>query len=177
MVKINIGSGTRRLKGYINVDYFLDAEVKWDLNESPYPFKDDVATEVIAENILEHLDDITKTMKEIYRISKDKAVIYIDVPYYKSAAAFTNPTHYRFFAWNTLDYYCTPQDAGDFPKMFKVITKKLQWKSSRKPVIKQICLIMDWIVNIHPTLTEKYFPIFFSLTTPEAIKYKLEVVK
>jgi hypothetical protein len=44
-------------------------------------------------------------MQEIYRISKPGATLRIKVPYFKSTAAFKDPTHVSFFTERTFEYF------------------------------------------------------------------------
>jgi SAM-dependent methyltransferase len=79
MIKLNLGCGRKPKKGYINVDKVKVEGVDkvHDLNKFPYPFKDNSVDEVYSREALNHLDNFTKVMEEIYRILKPngKAVI------------------------------------------------------------------------------------------------------
>lgn len=73
LIKINLGSGQKYLEGYINCDVVreIKADKYFDLDHIPYPFKDNTADEVLMDNVLEHVQDISKVLSEIYRILKD----------------------------------------------------------------------------------------------------------
>ena len=51
-MKLNLGSGSKILKGYVNVDKFqyYNPDVVHDLEKFPYPFKDN------SDEILEYLE-------------------------------------------------------------------------------------------------------------------------
>ena len=72
------------------------ADVIADLDHFPYPFKDDVFTEVTAFHALEHLEDIVGVMEEIHRISAPGALVHVRSPHYSSPASFNDPTHRHF---------------------------------------------------------------------------------
>jgi hypothetical protein len=54
---------------------------------------------------LEHINDVPALMEELYRICKHDAVVKIRVPYFKSTAAFKDPTHKSFFTERTFEYF------------------------------------------------------------------------
>jgi SAM-dependent methyltransferase len=72
MTVINLGCGTRKEKGHIGVDIvkWPDTDVVWDLNDHPYPFENESADMIIAEEIIEHLKDPKRFMEEVHRILK-----------------------------------------------------------------------------------------------------------
>ena len=68
-LKINIGCG-QDIKNYINYDIFpLDPVVlKLDLENMSIPHEDNSVKEIIAKDVLEHINDLPKVMAEFYRI-------------------------------------------------------------------------------------------------------------
>ncbi len=109
--RLNIGCGVESRRGYVNLDIanLPGIDVVHDLNKFPYPFRDNRFEEINAFNILEHLDDINKVMKEIYRILKPGGIIRIIVPHFSSYGVWLDPTHKRCFAYDTFSYFCTPE--------------------------------------------------------------------
>jgi len=105
--KINLGCGNVRINDFIGVDRVKTAAVDlvYDLNIFPYPFADNCTDEIIADNILEHLNDVIAVMEELYRICQNGAVVKISLPYYKSSGAFTDSTHKHFFTENSFQYF------------------------------------------------------------------------
>jgi len=99
MKKLNFGCGKVIKDGWINVDFqkAKGIDKSFDFIKYPYPFKDNVFDEVLMDNILEHLPNPQKVMKEIWRICKKDAIIRIIVPYYNSYWACADPTHINFF--------------------------------------------------------------------------------
>jgi len=105
-MKLNLGCGHDIRKGFINVDLFpLDGVNKVvNLNIYPWPFKDNEFDEILALQVIEHLNDIPQALRELHRISKDKTKIHIGVPYFASVGAWTDLTHKHPFAYCSLDY-------------------------------------------------------------------------
>tara|TARA_B100001750_G_C15152537_1_gene420308 strand:+ start:22 stop:582 length:561 start_codon:yes stop_codon:yes gene_type:complete len=101
MIKLNLGCGSKKLKGYTNVDKFksLNPDIIHDLETFPYPFDDNTVDEILLSHVLEHLgqnsDTFNKIIKEIYRICKNKAVIIINVPHPRHDDFLSDPTHVR----------------------------------------------------------------------------------
>jgi len=106
-MKINLGCGKDIREGWVNVDRVkIDGvDIVHDLNKFPYPFKSNSADYISMKHILEHLDDIPKVMEEIHRILKPYGKVEIIVPYYKSTAAVTDPTHKHLFTEHSMDFF------------------------------------------------------------------------
>lgn len=85
-MKANFGCSNHRLDGSIGVDRLgtKAVDVICDMNLFPYPFRGNSFEEVLLSNILEHLPDTISAMQEIYRISRNDAMVRIIVPYYNS---------------------------------------------------------------------------------------------
>ena len=69
---LDLGCGNKKLPGAIGIDVnpLSDADVIHDLNVLPYPFEDSIFDEIIADNVIEHLDNLLRIMEELSRISK-----------------------------------------------------------------------------------------------------------
>lgn len=93
-IKLNLGSGMRPKKGYINCDLYANADIKFDCNVFPYPFKDNSVDEIFAHAIFEHLDDVSLVLKECYRILKPKGILIIEsFPHMSSVDRHEDITH------------------------------------------------------------------------------------
>ena len=94
-LKLDIGCGISKREGFIGVDIIPlnGVDIVHDLNHFPYPFESDTASEVWMNNILEHLERPINVMEEIFRISKNYALIIVAVPYFRS---FLHRTLVRF---------------------------------------------------------------------------------
>jgi predicted SAM-dependent methyltransferase len=99
---LDLGCGKKKQKGAIGIDISkeTDADVIHDLDVFPYPFANGEFDYVYADNVIEHLYDITKVLEELYRITKDGATIKIIVPFFRSHWAFIDPTHRHFFTYH-----------------------------------------------------------------------------
>ncbi len=125
MKKLNIGCGGEILEGYVNLDYLKlkGVDVAHDLNSFPYPFKSNEFDFVYGNNILEHLQDLGKVMKEVHRILKPGGRARFIVPHFSSAGAFHDPTHLHYFGYRTFDYFDEYSHYFDF--RLKVVSKRI----------------------------------------------------
>lgn len=106
MKKLNIGCGEDIKKDFVNLDRVKlnGVDVVHDLNKFPWPFKNDEFDFINCDQILEHLDDAPKCLRELWRISKNNGKIHIAVPHYASPGAWFDLTHKHPFGWMSLDY-------------------------------------------------------------------------
>ena len=100
-MKLNLGSGSKILKGYVNVDKFqyYNPDVVHDLEKFPYPFKDNSIDEILLSHVLEHIgqnpDVFNNIIKELYRICKNNSIVDIRVPNPRHDDFISDPTHVR----------------------------------------------------------------------------------
>jgi len=99
MPKLNLGSGTDYRRDCVNVDihpaarliyqnfYVEEVDVMADL-DSGFPFRDGVFHEVLARQVLEHLDDVDQAVMESNRVLRDGGILQGVVPYFKSDGAY-----------------------------------------------------------------------------------------
>lgn len=123
-MKLNFGCGRVIRKGWINVDIQKSEGIdkSFNFNKFPYPFKNDIFEYILADNVLEHLDDLEKILNELHRISKKGAKIKIIVPYYHCKGAYNDLTHTHFFNETSFDNLINP----DFHYGLKKINKKFE---------------------------------------------------
>ncbi|MBC8052962.1 MAG: class I SAM-dependent methyltransferase [Sphingobacteriaceae bacterium] len=98
-MKLNLGAGGDIRPGYVNHDIVqLDRiDLVHDLNVYPWPMADNAFDEILAIDLLEHLDDFMKAMEEAYRVMKPGGLFRIRVPYWNSWCTHADPTHRRGF--------------------------------------------------------------------------------
>jgi hypothetical protein len=103
---LNLGCGLKHVPDALNLDVAPETnpDVVQDLNRVPWSLASDHFSEVLAFDVVEHLEDFIATMEEIHRVSSDGAVVRITVPHFSCANAFTDPTHRRLFGYFSFDY-------------------------------------------------------------------------
>ena len=101
MIKLNLGCGSKILKGYTNIDKFVTyhPDIVHDLEKFPYPFKDNSVNEILLSHVLEHVgqnpDIFNSIIKELYRICAHGTLINIIVPHPRHDDFISDPTHVR----------------------------------------------------------------------------------
>lgn len=120
-IKLNLGCGkdikkTNIEEKWINLDVIEleGVDVVHDLEIYPLPFKNNTFDYVYADNVIEHLDDITKIMKELHRICKNRATIEIKVPYYNSKGAYNDVTHKHYFNSTCFEPFYTKKHRSEY---------------------------------------------------------------
>ena len=100
-MKLNLGSGSKIIDGYTNVDKFdyYKPDIVHDLEVTPYPFEDNSIDEILLSHVLEHIGQdpnvFNNIIKEFYRICKNQSVIDIRVPHPRHDDFISDPTHVR----------------------------------------------------------------------------------
>ena len=100
-VKLNLGCGSKKLDGYINIDKYdtYNPDIIHDLEKFPYPFEDNSINEILLSHVLEHIgqnpDIFNSIIKEFYRICVHGAKIDIRVPHPRHDDFIADPTHVR----------------------------------------------------------------------------------
>ena len=110
---IDIGCGTKKLDGAFGLDRRKErgVDVICDF-EHAVPLKTNAVDVVYMSHIMEHIKDLIPFMEEVYRVCRPGAEVRVIVPYYTSRGAFRDPTHVRFIAEDTFQYFEPPTNYG-----------------------------------------------------------------
>lgn len=142
--KLDIACGQRKQPGYKGMDIAGDADIKWDLNEFPWPIKTGCVKEAFCAHYVEHIphwrpgwerDGWWLFFDELYRVCAKDAQIRIFHPYVRNDRAFWDPTHVRFITevtWYYLDKgwrEAQGLDHYDVACDFEVVTINTGWNA------------------------------------------------
>lgn len=107
-MRLNLGSGDNYKSGWINIDISkeFNPDVVHDLSAG-IPFKDNSVSAIYAHHFLEHIADTIFMMNEIWRVCKNGAKVFIEVPHQSSLMAFADPTHKHIFNEESFKYFCS----------------------------------------------------------------------
>ena len=81
MIKLNLGCGDKKFKGYINIDLNNDkADIKADICKLKY--KNNSVNRIVLIHVFEHISpfEVVGMLKEYYKILKNKGKLVIEMP-------------------------------------------------------------------------------------------------
>lgn len=165
---LNLGCGEDYLQGAVNVDQFArEADIRHDLNLTPYPFADNEFDVIRCMNIIEHLDDVIAAMQELHRIGRPGCTVTIRVPHFRSACLYEDITHRHGFAWRSFDVFAAEGTVyGEYTQRKFKIKSRAYTPYKLPPLYRLLSKIPVFTDN----LLSKYIPM-------ASILFELEVVK
>lgn len=114
-IKLDLACGQNKAEGFTGVDIWEGADIKHDLTQYPWPFKDRSVSELHCSHYVEHIpmenveasktDHLIMFMNEANRILKKNGTFTIRHPHNRSDRAFQDPTHRRFIPNATWYYF------------------------------------------------------------------------
>jgi SAM-dependent methyltransferase len=179
-LRLNIGSGNDKRAGYVSIDNskLVNPDLVINLEDENCLefFRDNSVDEIICNHVLEHIHNFTPLVKELRRVCKPNAKIYIRCPFYSSWGQWNDPTHVRFFSLYTFDYFnpsnysheCGVAENGK--PMFDIKTE-FNFAIGRLSFLN---FIMNPLIN----LWKDFYVRFLAFIIPASeIRYELEVLK
>jgi len=115
-MKLNIGSGSKRYPGFLNLDMDAGSNPDFvvDLEKDIFPFDDNTVDSVIAHHVLEHMGEgFFHCIKELYRVCKHGTIIDVRVPHPRHDTFLIDPTHKRPIYPHTLDMFSKTRNKRD----------------------------------------------------------------
>ncbi len=172
---LEIGCGKyKRVEQSVALDIFegSGADVIHNLNVFPYPFETNSFNYVLAEHVLEHLDNLIAVYEELHRILKPNGLLYVEVPHFSSANFFTDPTHRHAFSSRSFDYFIDGTHLASFGySPIRFLKRSVHIGSGENNGISR--MLGNW-VNRHQALYEQRFAF---ILPKETLNFELEVIK
>lgn len=144
-MKLNLGCGYNKEKGYVNIDNRHECEPDMVIDVTKgLPFGDDSIEEVRAVDFLEHLErqEVMTLIDEIWRILKPNGVFFHRTPSTDGRGAFQDPFHRSFWNINTWKFYFTDvkyRKLYGTKANFKIIKLEDYWTDMFNKVIHTYC--------------------------------------
>lgn len=121
-IKINLGAGSEPTPDWVNVDWVKQdgIDVVHNLLDFPWPFRDGVADEILARDVLEHMPPFNaknestpiKFVEECHRILQPGGKLFMTMPHWQSKNLWIDPTHVRGYDEKSFDYFDPDTDFG-----------------------------------------------------------------
>jgi len=81
-------------------------DVAWDLEEFPWPWKDEEFEKIVAVDVFEHLAlETPQWLDECWRILEPQGVLDMRLPAWDNPLSYRDPTHRRVFHEETFYYW------------------------------------------------------------------------
>lgn len=111
---LDVGCGVKKAPGAIGIDRnpASAADVLCDLDRFPYPFADNSFDRLQAVHVIEHVDNVIRTMEEFHRLVRAGGRVHLVTPHYTDFSSFCDPTH----RWhlNSFSFRYFGEDHGGF---------------------------------------------------------------
>ena len=177
-IKIDIGCGRFKKKGFVGVDMLPTPGVDYvvDLRKEGLPFADNSVDEVFTNHFLEHLEieDVVKVMEDIHRVYRVGAKVEIRVPHFSGYTNFYE-FHKTSFRYNSFREFIDGEE-GMFRSQarFELLQKRICLGKSR---------YFPWNYVVEPLINWGKMPIVYERTflrnlfPASEIAFILEVIK
>lgn len=100
MKLVDLGCGPKKYPGSFGVDVhqFPGVDQVVDFNKPNWPIADDTFDAARSCQVIEHVGDTKIFLKEIHRICKHGAEVYIETPHFSWIDSWNDPTHVWHFS-------------------------------------------------------------------------------
>jgi SAM-dependent methyltransferase len=128
--ELDLGAGSVvRAPGAIRAD--LSRETRPDVvvdAAGGLPFRAGSLSRVWCFDLVEHLDDIPRLMRELHRVLEAGGTVFLTTPHFSCANSYTDPTHKQHFAWRSFDYFTAEHDLRYYSTArFRIVRRVLRF--------------------------------------------------
>lgn len=104
---LNLGCGYNKYEGFWNIDVSprCNPDQVVDMEVFPWPWEDNYFDKIYANHVLEHVGQnpkvFAKIIQEIYRVARDKAEMFVQIPHHRCDVFWDDFTHVRVLTEKT----------------------------------------------------------------------------
>lgn len=155
---VDLGCGARKLPGAHGVDSLAlpGVDTVHNLSVFPWPLEDASADLIFANHFLEHADDVVKTLAEVHRVLAPGGRLVVQVPYFRSVDAVSDPTHKHFFTAQSLEYFTQGAPLASYAytsTLFKRLGFWYGWPQVSKNIFTKL---VKKFMHSHTTFYDQY---------------------
>ena len=172
---LDVGCGIRKYPGSVGLDNNprTAADVIADLDHHPYPFRDSSFDELRAIHVIEHVDNVIKTMEEFHRVLRSGGTVRLETPHYTDFSSFCDPTHKSHLNSFSFRYF------GDDDAGFGYYT---QAKFREKKVYVKLLALwrylgFEFLINASPRLRRQWEYYLCYIVRGKVMEFEFEVLK
>jgi hypothetical protein len=111
-LRLNLGSGRRRLPGYYNVDRLAlpGVDILADLEAPLSDLPDNSVAAIYCRHTLEHVTRLLELLGELHRVTQADGHLEVIVPHFSNPYSYSDPTHVRLFGLYSFFYLADDHD-------------------------------------------------------------------
>ncbi|GIW42230.1 MAG: hypothetical protein KatS3mg076_2807 [Candidatus Binatia bacterium] len=111
---LDLGCGPNKEPGSFGVDRrpWPGVDLLHDLDHVPWPLPDDTFERVVCSHIVEHVADLAAFFREVHRVSKDGARVWVRTPHFSSLESWRDPGHRHHLALGSFEFFADPEALG-----------------------------------------------------------------
>jgi SAM-dependent methyltransferase len=96
-MQVDLCCGNKKRKEAFGVDFVPGPKIDLvhDLDQAPWPLKDNSADDIFCEHGFEHVRDTVAFIRECHRVLRPDGILKIIVPHFSSRDSYANTTHLR----------------------------------------------------------------------------------
>lgn len=167
---LDVGCGAKKAAGATGIDRVAlpGVDVVHNLNQFPWPLESGSFDVILMSQVIEHVEDVLKTMEEVHRVGRPGCLVKIFTPHFSSFNSWTDPTHRWHLAYRSFDLFCGHRSYDYTPVQFRLVSRNFTFGKGA------LCLPGRFISACSPEIYEKYFAFIFPA---KDIEFCLQVEK
>lgn len=148
-----------------------NTDIKWNLEKTPLPFKDNIFDVVFSCSVLEHIKNILSLFEDIHRILKPGGKLITYVPHFAGMTS-VHFLHRNYFSANCFGLFLPNNKDFNFETRarFNILERKITFRKIFKPVELFVNINESTQIIYEGTILKNIFPPQMILTVMEAIK-------
>ena len=160
-MRLNIGCGEKPIPGWTNIDYVATGfqDIVGNI-ETGLDLPDACASEILLDNVIEHLGSIPAAMREIHRLLRTGGSVTLITPHFTALSSWRDPTHLHHLSYFSFDMFCKERNAHYLGgHRFNIIHKKLSFGGGLMGLIGRTIFLLS------PEIYERKFCFIFRAST------------